>query len=186
MGKKTAGKQRELARGINALGRSRTYRKQRLPVKSKPTNRPKAERKQAAPAKEPRWYSADDVARPVFSRKNRHKPTRLRSTITPGTVLIILAGRFRAKRVVFLKQLDSGLLLVTGMLSPALSRLLRQRGCTRIIAVCRSLQDQRCSSASCEPGVRHCDVHSGGCVRCECGLHQRRLLRTCGEKEGQR
>ncbi|KRX04131.1 Translation protein SH3-like domain [Pseudocohnilembus persalinus] len=61
-----------------------------------------------------KWYSDEDEKRPFVRRQRQPKATTLRQSITPGTVLILLGGRFRGKRVVFLKQLSSGLLLVTG------------------------------------------------------------------------
>ncbi len=57
------------------------------------------------------WYPADDDKK----RQSNKKPKQAKDKkLTPGTVLVLLAGRFRGSRVVFLKQLASGLLLVTG------------------------------------------------------------------------
>merc|ERR1712188_248899 len=69
----------------------------------------KAEAKKAT-----RYYSPEDIKKKLGNHHNTTKQTKLRKSITPGTVLILLAGKFKGQRVVFLKQLESGLLLVTG------------------------------------------------------------------------
>ncbi|CAN6703094.1 unnamed protein product [Malus baccata var. baccata] len=106
----------DLIRGIGKYSRSKMYHKRGLwAIKAKNGGVfPCHDKKPAAdtPAvKPPKFYPADDVKKPLVN-KRKPKPTKL--SITPGTVLILLAGRFKGKRVVFLKQLSSGLLLVTG------------------------------------------------------------------------
>ena len=67
----------------------------------------------SAPASRFQWYSAEDEE-VHFKRQRKVNKTAVRDNLVAGQVLILLSGRYRGKRVIFLKQLDSGLLLVTG------------------------------------------------------------------------
>ncbi|VDM34843.1 unnamed protein product [Hydatigera taeniaeformis] len=96
-----------------ALSQSKLTKKQKESIK----RRAHLKRKAVKKPRFPRMYSVQNPKRKLQLRKVQcfkdHR-RRVRKSITPGKILILLAGRHRGKRVVFLKMLSSGMLLVTG------------------------------------------------------------------------
>ncbi|RXG60390.1 hypothetical protein Avbf_18900, partial [Armadillidium vulgare] len=68
--------------------------------------------------KNPSQYPTETRKERIFNLFSNlfNRPSRqyLKKSLTPGTVSIVLAGPHKGKRVVFLKQLESGLCLITG------------------------------------------------------------------------
>lgn len=141
-----------LKNGVMKLSRGAVYKKKGMykrpkrVVKVTPEQKPKETTKTAAPGSDARtapvrhtrrYYLAEVERKPVKVHKAQ-RPTRLRRSLRPGTVVIILAGRYlgrvrlaarafarppsrspvtdapRGQRAIFLKQLPSGLLLING------------------------------------------------------------------------
>lgn len=133
--KRKVGKPRnyDLGSGVYRFSRSRMYHKKALwkfvgkknPKKVKP-KKPKFIIKEIGGEKNGGTrvvlLTRKTASYPTCNRVRKHPSKKcfrqhkryLRSSLTPGTVCILLAGIHKGKRVVLLKQLASGLLLVTG------------------------------------------------------------------------
>ena len=60
------------------------------------------------------WYKVSDLKSHFKRACKAPKKTHVSTELTAGQVVIILSGRFRGRRVIFLKKLENNLILVTG------------------------------------------------------------------------
>jgi large subunit ribosomal protein L6e len=120
--------------GVHRFGRSKFYHKKGLWAKRNIVNPKKVQEKKSplfiekkiggdknggkrlVQVKKSKRYHPTAVGkkRVHVKRPDVIVKTRLRGSLKPGIICILLAGRHAGKRVVFMKQLKSGLLLVNG------------------------------------------------------------------------
>ena len=81
-------------------------------AKTQPFNDKKKETRTILP-KGSRFYAAEVAPKPLPTARTL-RPATIRPSLAAGTVVILLAGRYKGQRAVVLKGLPSGLLLVTG------------------------------------------------------------------------
>jgi len=122
-----------LVPGIHRFGRSKMYHKKGIWAKRNINNPKKVAQKnptvvekkvggeknggtRLVQLKKSRRYHPTAVAqnRKIVKRNGVNPTKKLRGSLLPGTILILLAGRHAGRRVILLKQLASGLLLVSG------------------------------------------------------------------------
>jgi len=113
--KKTEIKKKRQQREKDGITKEMATRKKKHPVIVKPIKGEKNGETRTIHLKRKNYYPvakkpATHRARNSFSKHKRYT----RASLVPGTVLILLAGVNKGKRVVLLKVLESGLLLVTG------------------------------------------------------------------------
>lgn len=129
---KTPHKNPTLVPGVHRFGRSKMYHKKGLWAKKSIQNPKQVKPKKVLTVEKKikgdknggkrlvqvvKSKRLHGTARPPVQRRATKYPQRkhkLRRSLTPGTICILVAGRHAGKRVVFLKQLESGLILVTG------------------------------------------------------------------------
>ena len=104
---------------VSKNSRSALYAKKVVYEKRRWTTRAEKKKDVKEPSKSrpQKSYPTDDVRRrkkSVGVGKDYQGSTKLKAGLVPGSIVILVAGRHRGKRAVFLKQLQSGLLLVTG------------------------------------------------------------------------
>ena len=82
-------------------------------VKRKESRKKNAEENKSLKLKK-NWYPVSNLKSQFKRQCKAPKASHISAPLTPGQVVIILSGRFRGRRVVYLKKLESNLLLVTG------------------------------------------------------------------------